>query len=106
MDADERGLHHAVGPRMDATERESALSWRDMIKNYTDLTGRVAVVIGRTSGLGRTIAIGLAEAGATVVPSGRRQPMVDEVCKAVGAVGRETLSHTVNVSSRNSIDAL
>src|SRR5712692_5525745 len=77
-----------------------------MIKNCTDLTGRVAVVIGGTSGLGRTIAIGLAEAGATVVPSGRRQAMVDEVCTAVGAVGRQTLSHTVNVSSRNSIDAL
>jgi len=38
-----------------------------------DLTGRVAVVIGGTSGLGRAIALGLAEAGADVVASGRRE---------------------------------
>jgi NAD(P)-dependent dehydrogenase (short-subunit alcohol dehydrogenase family) len=37
------------------------------MKNYTDLTGRVAVVIGGTSGLGRAIAIGMAESGASVV---------------------------------------
>ena len=50
-----------------------------MVKNYFDLTGRVAVVIGGTSGLGRTIAMGLGEAGATVVPTGRRQELADEV---------------------------
>jgi NAD(P)-dependent dehydrogenase (short-subunit alcohol dehydrogenase family) len=44
-----------------------------MTKNLMDLTGRVAVVIGGTSGLGRAIALGLAEAGAAVVPTGRRQ---------------------------------
>ena len=38
-----------------------------MVKNFTDLSGRVAVVVGGTSGLGRAIAIGLAEAGASVV---------------------------------------
>jgi len=40
--------------------------------NFMDLTGRVAVVIGATSGLGRTLASGLAAHGATVVPTGRR----------------------------------
>ena len=35
--------------------------------NTLDLTGRVAVVIGATSGLGRTIALGLASHGADVV---------------------------------------
>ena len=42
------------------------------VKNITNLSGRVAVVIGGTSGLGKAIAIGLAESGADVVPSGRR----------------------------------
>ena len=41
-------------------------------KNLLDLTGRVAVVIGATSGLGQTLAAGLAAHGATVVPTGRR----------------------------------
>jgi NAD(P)-dependent dehydrogenase (short-subunit alcohol dehydrogenase family) len=77
-----------------------------MIKNYTDLSDRVAVVIGGTSGLGRTIAVGLAEAGAAVVPSGRRQDMVDQVSAVIAAMGRETLNYSVNVSDRTSIDTL
>ncbi len=75
-----------------------------MVKNFTDLTGRVAVVIGGTSGLGRTIAMGLAEAGAAVISSGRRQELVDEVSAAIAALGRETLNYSVNVSDRKSVD--
>ncbi len=41
-------------------------------KNVLDLTGRIAVVIGATSGLGQTLAEGLAAHGATVIPTGRR----------------------------------
>jgi NAD(P)-dependent dehydrogenase (short-subunit alcohol dehydrogenase family) len=77
-----------------------------MIKNYTDLTDRVAVVIGGTSGLGRAIALGLAEAGAAVVATGRRQELVDEMAAAIKALGRESLNHSVNVSDRESIDTL
>ena len=77
-----------------------------MVKNFMDLSDRVAVVIGGTSGLGRTIAVGLADAGAHVVSSGRRQDMVDEVCTRIRALGRETVSHVVNVSDRKSVDAL
>ncbi len=77
-----------------------------MSKNYTDLTGRVAVVIGGTSGLGRAIALGLAEAGAAVVASGRRQELVDEMAAAVTNLGRESLNYSVNVSDRASIDTL
>jgi len=77
-----------------------------MSKNYTDLTGRVAVVIGGTSGLGRAISLGLAEAGAAVVASGRRQELVDEMAAAVTNLGRESLNYSVNVSDRASIDTL
>ncbi|HLK20552.1 MAG TPA: glucose 1-dehydrogenase [Bryobacteraceae bacterium] len=77
-----------------------------MSKNYTDLSGRVAVVVGGTSGLGRTIALGLAEAGAAVVATGRRQELVDEIAAEIQNVGRESLSHSVNVADRKSIDAL
>ncbi|HWY47427.1 MAG TPA: SDR family oxidoreductase [Bryobacteraceae bacterium] len=77
-----------------------------MVKNFMDLSDRVAVVIGGTSGLGRTLALGLAEAGANVVASGRRQELVEEVSAQIRALGRETLSQSVNVSDRKSIDAL
>lgn len=71
-----------------------------------DLSGRVAVVIGGTSGLGRTIALGLAEAGADVVASGRRVELVKEVTGEISRMGRRSLPHPVDVQSRESIDAL
>jgi len=71
-----------------------------------DLTGRVAVVIGGTSGLGRAIALGLAEAGAAVVATGRRQELVNETAAAIQKLGRESLNYSVNVSDRASIDTL
>ena len=43
-----------------------------------DLSGKVAVVIGGTSGIGRAVAHGLSEAGADVVPSSRREDQVED----------------------------
>jgi NAD(P)-dependent dehydrogenase (short-subunit alcohol dehydrogenase family) len=71
-----------------------------------DLSDRVAVVMGATSGLGRAIAVGLAEHGADVIPTGRRQDKVDEACREVEATGRRTLRQTADVTSRAEIDAL
>jgi NAD(P)-dependent dehydrogenase (short-subunit alcohol dehydrogenase family) len=71
-----------------------------------DLSNRVAVVIGATSGLGRTIAVGLAEHGADVVPSGRRNPEVDQVCREIEAQGRRTLACVVDVNARDSMNGL
>ncbi len=62
--------------------------------------------MGATSGLGRAIAIGLAEHGADVIPTGRRQDKVDEACREVEATGRRTLRQTADVTSRAEIDAL
>ena len=76
-----------------------------MLKSL-DLTGRVAVVIGGTSGLGRAIALGLAEAGADVVPTGRREALAKEACAEVERMGRRTLAAPVDVLQRASIDAL
>jgi NAD(P)-dependent dehydrogenase (short-subunit alcohol dehydrogenase family) len=69
-----------------------------------DLTERVAVVVGGTSGLGRAIALGLAEAGADVVASGRREALVGEVCAEVESMGRRSLAATVDVRERQSVD--
>ncbi len=77
-----------------------------MERTCFDLDGRVAVVIGATSGLGRIMAEGLAHHGADVVPSGRREELVNETCQAIEALGRRTLRHPVDVLSRPSVDAL
>ena len=71
-----------------------------------DLSGRVAVVVGGTSGLGRAIAKGLARAGADVVATGRRENLVAEAAAEIEALGRRSLVHGVDVSNRASIDAL
>ncbi len=71
-----------------------------------DLTGRVAVVVGGNSGLGRTITIGLAEHGADVVPTGRRATLIDEVCGEIERGGGRTLRHVTDVTDRGSVDAL
>lgn len=77
-----------------------------MAENITDLTGRVAVVIGGTSGLGRAIALGMARSGARVVPSGRREQFVKEVCAEIEQGGNKSFAHAVDVSDRASIDEL
>jgi NAD(P)-dependent dehydrogenase (short-subunit alcohol dehydrogenase family) len=71
-----------------------------------DITGRVAVVVGGTSGLGRKLAVGLAEAGASVVATGRRADMVAEVCAEIRTAGGDTLEQTADVADRASLDAL
>ncbi len=71
-----------------------------------DLSGRLAVVMGGTSGIGRALAIGLAEAGANVVASGRREALVASVADEIEQEGRKTLRQTVDMSNRQSIDAL
>jgi len=76
------------------------------MRNCLDLTGRVAVVIGATSGIGRQIALGLAEHGAHVVPTGRRQTAVEEACRQICALGRRTLARAADVRDRQSIDRL
>ena len=68
-----------------------AASRRHSTPSIFDLTGRVAVVVGGTSGIGRALALGLADAGADVVATGRREALVDEVAAAIEARGRRTL---------------
>ena len=77
-----------------------------MTTGLFDLTGRVAVVVGGTSGIGRAIAIGLAEAGADVVATGRRRDMVDAAAAEITGRGRRTLAMCADVGDLASMDAL
>ena len=71
-----------------------------------DLTGKTAVVVGGTSGIGLAMAIGLAEAGADVVASSRRQEQVDEAAAKIEATGHKALRLTSDVGNRESLEAL
>ena len=69
------------------------------------LSGRVAVVTGGTSGIGLTLALGLARAGADVVPMSRRAEQVDAAASQIEAIGRRSLRLTANVGDRSSLEA-
>jgi NAD(P)-dependent dehydrogenase (short-subunit alcohol dehydrogenase family) len=71
-----------------------------------DLSGTVAVVIGGTSGIGRALALGLADAGADVVATGRRESLVDEVSSEIEARGRRTLRMPADVGDVPSLEHL
>ena len=77
-----------------------------MRKSPFDLSGRVAVVVGGTSGIGRALALGLAEAGADVVATGRRQALVDAVGDEIAGIGRRTLRVAADVSESGSLETL
>jgi NAD(P)-dependent dehydrogenase (short-subunit alcohol dehydrogenase family) len=69
-----------------------------------DLKGKSAVVIGGTSGIGRAIALGLAEAGADVAPTSRRLDQVEATAREVEALGRHALRQTSDVTDRASLE--
>src|SRR5260221_6704930 len=71
-----------------------------------DLKSKVAVVIGGTSGIGLTLAKGLAEAGADVVATGRRADLVRSAADEIRALGRKSLAVPSDVTDRSSIEAL
>lgn len=71
-----------------------------------ELNGKSAVVIGGTSGIGRAIALGFAEAGADVAPSSRRANEVESVAREVESFGRKSLRATSDVTSRQSLEQL
>lgn len=71
-----------------------------------DLTNKTAVVIGGTSGIGLTLARGLAEAGANVVPTGRRENLVRKAAEEIVALGRHSLAQTCDVTDNASIERL
>jgi len=71
-----------------------------------DLTGKCAVVVGGTSGIGKAISMGLAAAGANVVASSRTQDLVDDTAGALESLGRKTLRVVSDVTDRRSLQEL
>jgi NAD(P)-dependent dehydrogenase (short-subunit alcohol dehydrogenase family) len=71
-----------------------------------DLKDKTAVVIGGTSGIGLALSKGLAQAGANVVPTGRRADHVRAAAGAVREIGRRSLELTCDVTENASLEAL
>jgi NAD(P)-dependent dehydrogenase (short-subunit alcohol dehydrogenase family) len=71
-----------------------------------DLSGKIAVVVGGTSGIGLQMAVGLAEAGADVVATSRRMEQVEAAAARIEACGRRTLKVATDAGSRGSVDSL
>jgi len=75
-----------------------------MTYSKLELNGKVAVVVGGTSGIGRAIALGFAEAGADVVPTSRRAEQVETTAGEIEELGRRSLRITSDVSNRDSLE--
>jgi NAD(P)-dependent dehydrogenase (short-subunit alcohol dehydrogenase family) len=71
-----------------------------------DLNNKTAVVIGGTSGIGLALTRALAQAGANVVPSGRRAEQVKAAADAVVSLGRRSLTQTCDVTDNASLERL
>lgn len=71
-----------------------------------DLKDKTAVVIGGTSGIGLALARGLAQAGANVVPTGRRTYLVEAAAEEVHTLGRRSLAMPTDVTDKSSLEAL
>ena len=70
------------------------------------LDGKVAMVTGGGGGIGRGIALGLAEAGADVAVAGRREQLLNDVGKEIEDRGRKTLALPTDVREWSKVEAL
>jgi NAD(P)-dependent dehydrogenase (short-subunit alcohol dehydrogenase family) len=77
-----------------------------MTKELFSLEGKVAVVTGGTSGIGRALSLGFADAGADVIATARRQQQVDDTAAEIEKRGRKTLRMTSDVADRSTLDTL
>jgi NAD(P)-dependent dehydrogenase (short-subunit alcohol dehydrogenase family) len=72
-----------------------------------DLTNKVAIISGGATGIGRAIADGLSEAGASVVICGRQFQKCEEACKEIEErTGTRALAHRCDITSKDEIETL
>ena len=68
-----------------------------------DLTGKVSIVTGGNGGIGRAIAIGLADHGSDIVIAARNEKKTEEVVKQILSVGRRCIGVQCDVLQRSDI---
>jgi NAD(P)-dependent dehydrogenase (short-subunit alcohol dehydrogenase family) len=77
-----------------------------MATDLLSLEGKTAVITGGTSGIGRALSLGLADAGADVIATARRQAQVDSTADEIESRGRKTLRIPSDVCDRTSLEAV
>jgi 3-oxoacyl-[acyl-carrier protein] reductase len=68
-----------------------------------ELEGKVALVTGSAQGIGRAIALNLAQGGARIVLTDMREPKLDEVVKEIEALGGKAIRFVVDVTDREAV---
>ena len=76
------------------------------MNNLFDMTGKVALVTGASSGLGRHFAFTLADAGATVAVAARRDDKIAEVASEIAAGGGQAATELIDQSDAVPVDQL
>ena len=71
-----------------------------------DLTGKAAIVTGAGRGLGRAMAIGLAQAGARVAVAARTRPEIDETAALIAKAGGEAIAVPCDATRRADVQRL
>ena len=106
---EEHGLdftHHQSLARSLGAGPQHVVRWRMNILEDFSLTGKRAVVTGGGKGIGRGIALCLAEAGADVMVSARTNADVEAVAQEISALGRNGVAHTCDVTQPGALDRL
>ena len=75
-------------------------------KELFDLSGRTALVTGGGRGIGKALAIGLAEAGADVVVASRKLAACEATVEAIDAIGRRAWAISSDLSKLDDVEAL
>ena len=76
------------------------------VEEAFDFTGRVAVVSGGSSGMGRATVLELAGCGADIVVSARRAEKLEEVAKQVRQFGRRCLTVPIDITAKGAAKAI
>lgn len=76
------------------------------IKQRFDVTGKVAIITGSSKGIGLSIAKGLAENGAKVVISSRKQDAVDAIAKEMNEAGFDAVGIACHIGDPDQCEAL
>ena len=80
--------------------------WGEGMSSLFDLTGKVAVVTGSSKGIGRAIAERMAEHGAKVVVSSRKQDACEAVAKAITEKGGDATVIPCHIGRKDELQAL